>query len=937
MAKAVSTESQVSLAAAIAGTLAMALSSTAVRAQATVAGEELEEIVVTGSRIKRTGFDTPTPVAVIDSAALEQIGANNLNDVLLRTPAMGTGLTLSTNTDAGDPENGAIFADLRGLGVDRSLTLINGRRRVSGSAFSSAVDLSTIPNDLIERVEITTGGAAAVYGADAVSGVMNITLRRDFDGVEVSTRVGDSSDGGAESASLSVVGGKNFDKGYVGLGLSYNDQAGLLAKERDFADQTLRFGPDPVGCVDPVLYRNRGFITDEAGTFLNYTDFTHVIVDPASPGSVRPFDYGNGSPFCGQSDEGDGFHNSDYDMLRVDLESTSFVGYGEYQLTEEIGLYAEIDYATSVAEDSGQPTFFGGWFPLFGPDNPFLPPSVAMDIAQGDNISFHRTHEDLGVTSNQNDRETYTAIVGLDGQVADDWTWDVSAQYGRFELENRFRDDVLWARFLQAADVTSGANGNPVCRDPSGGCVPLNLFGLNAASPEAIEWLQYTTRNVTTNTQAVFSANLSGDLFELPAGAVSWALGVQHRSETMEIDPDPVNTNSETFYASGQLPVDADFDVTEAFIEMLAPILRDAPGAKEINLEAAARYSDYNTIGGTTAWKLGGDWLPVSSLRVRSMFARSVRAPSLNELFSPGIVFGNVVVDPCDSINIDNNPNRRANCAALGLPDGYQDPLRNATKDVFVGGNPDLEEETSDSRTAGIVWQPDFAGGLRLAVDWWEIEIEDAIQTLGAQDIVDGCVDNKDTPDAVLCDEVARDVALGGISRVSVTDINVAEGKASGIDIQTDLVFQEVLGGALRFGLTMTILDEFEILVDANNPATFESFAGDYQHPDWRGSLVTSYTRHELSASWTVRAIDSSVVDGSPDLSRIPADQLTVDNVVYHDLFAAYDFNERYRVYIGVNNVADEAPPDHPFTYTGNNSFYDNVGRFFFGGLKAKF
>lgn len=928
---------KVSLSMAIAAVLATALvpGTAAAQAAATAPATELEEIVVTGSLIKRSGFDTPTPVEVIDAQMLERSGATNLNDVLNRTPAAGIGLNLSTNKDAGDPENGAVFADLRGLGVERSLTLINGRRRVAGSAFSSAVDLSTVPADLIERVEITTGGAAAIYGADAVSGVMNITLRSRFDGVELSARVGDTSQGGGEAQSFSLTGGKNFSGGFAGFGVNYNDQARLLATERGFADHTLRFGPDPGDCVTPVEYHNRGFITDPAGSFLNLTDFTHVLVDRSAPGEVRNFNYGNGSPFCGLSDDGDGFHNSDYDMLRVGLEATSFIGYGEFQLGDKVNLYAEIDYATSVSVDSGQPTYFGGWFPLFGPDNPFLPASVAADIAQGDNISFHRTHEDLGITSNKNTRETYTAILGIDGAMANGWTWDVSAQYGRFELDNRFRDDVLWERFLQASDVTTNSGGQPVCRDPSGGCVPLNLFGRNAASPEAIEWLQYTTKNLTTNTQAVFSANVTGDLFKLPAGAVRWAAGLQHRDETMEIDPDPANTNFETFYAAGQLPVDADFNVSEVFVETLAPIVRDVPGAREINLEAAIRYSDYSTIGGTTAWKVGGDWSPIESLRVRAMFARSVRAPSLNEMFSPGIVFGNVVVDPCHVTNIDDNPNRADNCAALGLPVGYVDPYLNASKDVFVGGNPDLNEETSDSWTVGFVWQPDVAGALRLSVDWWKIEIDGAIETLSAQDIVDGCVDNRDSPDTVLCDEVDRGTN-GGITQVRVTDINVANGTAEGFDIRTSYLLSDVLGGSLQFDLNLTLIETFELLVDANNPATFQSFAGDFQHPDWRGSLSTQYARENLWVTWTMRGISDASVDNTPDLGQLPSDRLAVGGVVYHDLFARYDFGDRYSAYAGVNNLADKEPPQHPFTYTGNASFYDNLGRYYFAGLKVR-
>jgi len=401
---------------------ALTLAISAVLTQPSVAQQvanhqgELEEVVVTGSLLKRTGYDTPTPVTVIDTEALTRSGGNSLNDVLMQTPSVGLGQNLQSNADAGNPEGGAVFSDLRGLGIDRSLTLIDGRRRVAGSAFSSAVDLSVIPTALIDTVEITTGGAAAVYGADAVSGVMNVRLKKEFDGVEASLRVGDSTEGGAESGQVSISGGKNFDRGYFGFGLSHNTQGMLQWSDRDFSSKAIAYRPDANGNL--AFWSDRGLMTDPAGVFVNFSKGYAKINDSNAPGGLRDFNFGTppGSPIAFASNEGDGFHGNDYNMLRAELKTTAFIAYTEYEFTPKLRLFAELDYAHSVSEDTGQPTFYSNWEPaLYAADNPFLPEQIAADMAAGDNIGFYRTHESLSITSQENTRDTATIILSLQG------------------------------------------------------------------------------------------------------------------------------------------------------------------------------------------------------------------------------------------------------------------------------------------------------------------------------------------------------------------------------------------------------------------------------------------------------------------------------------------------------------------------------------------
>lgn len=910
--------------------------------------EELTEITVTGSRIDRSTFDTPTPIDVISEEEIRLSGFNNVGDILQRAPSVGVGVG-ATNTWYQN-NSGASFINLRSLGVDRTLVLVNGRRRVSGSQTSSAVDLTTIPAGMIENIEVITGGASAVYGADAVSGVINVKLRDDYEGLEFSARTGMNKDGNARATTVGAFGGMSFNdgRGSVTLGLNYNDEEPLFKRDAGFVLPTLRFRANPAdtgpndGIPDQITEMDWHVpLASYGGSFFS-PDFSEVFVIDDQGGLLRASEFcdvytGSISYQCNPSV---GYNPVDFEVLRHEQEIASTMLNIKYDLNDNLRLYTEASYARTKTADNriGTVTIFT---PLIFRENPFLPTSVAnyMDSEGLGVIALSRSNNDHGIQVARFKRDTYTVVAGLEGEFLDGWDWQVSYQYGKYEVAQRTNTHVT-PRFLAAADAISDpVTGEPICRDPAAraeGCVPLNMFGPTSADPAAVAYIAHTRMLDVDNTQTVFSGLLTGDLVELPAGPLGVAIGAEYREERLKAMDDPISAAGLVYTDDvGGPPIDAEFDVGEIFIEAVAPLVANAPFAEELSIEGAVRYSDYNTIGDTTAWKFAGIWAPVEDIRFRATRSQSVRAPSLAELFNPGTQSPTGLNDPCDAAFINNgSPNRPANCQALGLPfEGWVDNTL-IGRQIFSGGNPNLSEETSDSVTVGVILTPRFVEGLRIAVDFWDIEIEDAIGSIGLTDILERCVD-LDTIDNQFCAQITRQPDFS-ILRVDISEINIGKLEASGVDF--NVFYQLDLSNAdLSFSLGGTYLSKLEELVDATNAETLIIRNGEFNSPDLRMNLATSYNRGPLSATWNMRYISSAEADVQRLTDEV-ADILGVGSQIYHDVTATYEINDTYSVFGGINNAFDTAPPRHPETQDGRAApLYDNIGRFFFVGATVRF
>ncbi len=870
---------------------------------------EVGEIIVTGSRLRRDpNLGSASPVVTIDEDAF--LGAADLTEVLRELPALTSSVASAGSLDAdelgdGSAAEGAATLNMRGLGAVRTLVLVNGRRHVAGVRESSIVDVNSIPSSLIESVEVLTGGASAVYGADAVTGVVNFILDRDFDGLELGSQAGVAEEGDGDRYNLHLKAGKNFagGRGNITAVAEYSKDYGLRSGDRaeyrdgniasDGSNPALRFQEGDIGANTPNFasyystangYYPYGFTIPTPGTArydeifrdgVTPTAAEQALIDRAqnSPtrlidsqyrfqitsagGVIAPGDFSdpgvdldnNGTSDCLDSFTGynslfdySGSYgavggcwiNTDNGIQTIDdgLIASNFNAFGgegtiydndgylvpeieryafnlltNYDLTDTLNAFFEGKYVH-------QKTIFGSkensYYDLLyvSADNPYIP-EVLQSVADNHNgLYITRDPTDLGPDIDVNTSDTYRFVGGLEGSVSASIDFEVSANYGRYELTERNNNNVLYDRFLAAIDVTTDAAGNPVCRselDPTtrspstlfgiptgefgyltfvpgqGQCRPANLFsGTQSISQEAVDFITTTTIDNSMSEQLVFQGVLSGDsdaFFMLPYDGLDFALGAEYRKErsTSEFDPLtrgilPVTTvdgNAGDFVGdlgfsqtSLATPPDeylqnsgGEYDVWEVFGEIGTTILEDVPFFQELRLELAGRYSDYSTVGGVSTYAINGFWSPIEDLRFRGTYSRAVRAPNISELFAPAQAEFFRPTDPCDQTEIDalqeigyaNIDNRIRNCRAAGIPAGFSDPL-SARFAGTISGNPDLREETADTYTAGLVVQPRWVPGLALTVDYYNIAIEDAISEIDDQDVVDNCYDSATYP-----------------------------------------------------------------------------------------------------------------------------------------------------------------------------------------------
>lgn len=914
-------------------------------------GDLLQEVLVTASsRIKRAAEDIPAPINVVNSAAISRTGFDNLSDIMTRTSQFGVGLGNNPGGGgANSSDAGATFLNLRGMGINRTLVLIDGLRRVSGTASSSAVDLATIPAAMIDHVEVTTGGAAAIYGADAVTGVVNVVLKHPTDGIDIAVRGGISAQGDAARPGINAVFGQKTDRSEFSLGLSYSYEPLLHAQDRSFSRQHLsEFSNPQVSAANPytnLLFENWRFPNTSYGSAF-VIGGTRYTVDAS--GAVRPTQNNGGTPYGPLgflAVDGDGFNQADFDVLRLKSKIFSALSRFSYRMTDSLTFTTDVQFGHSATDIPLQPNYE---FWTIQRSNPFVPAAVGalMDQNGLTELSYGRTDVDQGISHNLGDRSTYTIVTKIDGEAGSRFKWDVSYQYGYFQGKSTLTVNRITSRYREALDAVAGPNG-PECASATAvaaGCRPINIFGPNAATADAIAYFRDDAVTDIANSQQVMGAHLNGSLFDLPAGPVMIATGVEYRTESQDIHTDPFGTarllqvnNGPSSYTS--------FNVKEAFAEAVVPLATNQRFAKTLELEAAARYSDYDTIGTTNAWKVGGVWAPSDSIRFRFTRSSDVRAPNLTELFSPGINGLTNPTDPCSAVNINSgSATRAANCAALGIPVGYLDSLPGAGKVLTTRGNSTLTPESSTDWTFGIVVTPSLLPRFRFSADWWSIDINRAVSTLTAQRIVNGCVDGP-TLNPLLCPLVLRGGTVGGIpvsnlqlSGVVVQPVNAAKQKAEGVDFSTQYSLDlptHVLSSrnSLSFSLGGTYYMKNTTYLPGSAPILS---AGSSALPKVRANLVTEFTAGRLALNWNTRYISSSKED--VNYAPLFVNDNHVASRLYNDLAGTFDIREAIRLQVGVSNVFDVSPPRTAFTFEGIGAggLFDNIGRYFFVELRAR-
>jgi len=924
-------------------------------------GQEMAEddaIVVTGTRITQSGYSAPVPLTVVDSARIGTSGSTAVIDTLLRTPSITRGLDSyngNNNLDAG-----AAFVNLRGLGANRSLTLVNGRRRVSGSATSSAVDLNTIPAAMIERVEITTGGGSAQYGADAVSGVVNLITKTGFEGMEMSAQGGISDRGDAETYAVSVFGGTKFSdgRGTINFGLSYNRQKALDVDDRSFLRHPLSEQANPAskgpndGIPDTIIFRDVAtyISTPDANFFLSNRPWyygANGLIDATRQVTIATGSQGSGlyEPRLGPLSD----FNFGERTIRLASKVFSMRSDLSYQLTDWLDFFAEGEFTQTTVPGTVEYYRFDDralWFnatggPRIKLDNYYLPADVAALMRSSgvtDIGTRKRMADELGVIVDHHNRKTYSIVTGFKGKFADNWKWDVSYQYGQANDDIETPNLLRGQNFKNALDVIADpVTGQPVCRDPAAraaGCTPYNIWVRGPLTDAQRNYFVASRLQNTRNTQEILSAHLNGDLFSLPAGKVAIAAGAERRVEGLRTRDDAAMLSGDIRWgvgtnANARPPLDEQFKVTEGYAEVLVPIIHNTRFIDALSLAGAIRFSDYNTIGSTIAWQAGVNWTVSDDLRLRFSRSRSVRAPNLQELFGPVTVTLTSIANPCGSNAINTTANRKTNCVALGTP-ATGGPVTVPQIESITGGNADLTEETSNSLTIGAVVTPRAIPNLRLSVDYYDITITGVITS---PDLNRACLDASSMTGNPFCDRL-KFTSAGLLISQNTALINASEFSSSGLDFAVD--YRLPVGSSGRIGLSLigTYLLQKQTLGVRTDPSTLNVQDGEYTDPRLRLNLTTSFDISNWGVSITNRFISKSAID-----REAPPEARELRNVpyrIYTDALIRHDINTRLSGFVGVNNVLGVKPPLRAQTYN-YGSYYDVIGRFFHMGVKAKF
>lgn len=992
--------------------LACALA-TATAAAAQTAGQApaqdsatVEQVVVTGSRIRTPNLQSNVPVTSVTAAQVQNTGIVSVGDILNELPSIRSTFS-SSNSTRFIGTAGLNFLDLRGLGTTRTLVLLNGRRHVSSSEGSNEVDTNTIPTDLIDRIDVVTGGNSAIYGSDAIGGVVNFVLKRNFDGLQLRAQDGISSRGDGNAWFVSGTAGKNFadDRGNVALSVEYAKQEDIYYSDRR---QTRQRGGWVIVDSDPAGSANgsdgipdRIFVSDihsmlisEGGTFQpSCSGGNPLTCRPdgrarlfrfQSNGTLQEADYGiDFRPLANSSAGGDGSTLRRYGQLQPQTQRLAVNLIGHFDVNRAFRPYVEAKYVRNKVFQQSSPSFdqplllnSGDQISL---DNPFLSAESRAFIAArlpagATTFRLNRNNLDLGVREESIRRETYRAVLGVEGDLGDAWRYDVSATYGEFKKRALSRNNRVEQRYAYALDAVRSPTGQIVCRvtvDPTArvpyadslasyvagdvaACVPLNPFGEGAPSDAAKAYVNTTSRADGKQTQTVFSGSISGDTspwFSLPAGPIGLAAGAEYRRETAHEQYDDLVRAGGTFLNAIPIFDPPAFSVKEAFAEIRVPVLADLPWAKELSVNGAVRGADYSgATGKVLAYNAGVIYAPIRDVRFRANYSKSVRAPLLSELYSaPSQNFASVS-DPCDIANIGaGTATRAANCAAAGIPVGFiNEKARASTTEITSAGNPNLGEETAKSWTIGAVLQPSFLSGLTVSVDYYDIKLSNVISSVAPQQVLNNCYDAASLNNA-FCGLFQRDPTTKFFVQGSLQDtsLNFAKRRARGIDSDVNYRFNlpEDSGTVnLRGTLTYVVQrDNYPFIDEPNRPDQILYELGD---PRWAFNISAQWRKDKLSIGYQGRYIGKMSVDVIENIKSVGgrppqnADFATINYysaVMYHDLTAEYAISRNYTVYGGMENVFDRLPP-YQLTGSGEGSgIYDNRGRYMYLGVKASF
>lgn len=926
------------------GLIATGFAAPAVLAQEEDTAAALERVEVTGSRIRRAQIEGAQPILALSREDLLRSGVTSVGDILQQLSVSGSALNTKFNSsgnfgfppDGGGVGAGATLVDLRHLDAKRTLVLVDGKRWVnesSASGVGGATDLNTIPISIVERVEVLNDGASTIYGSDAIAGVVNIITRKDFDGLEANAYYGqfDEGDGKTEAYDFSI--GKTGGRSSVFFNVSYNQQERVSAADREQA----RF---PV----PGTGLTRGSSGTPQGRF--------IFNDPADPATVFDLTLSDGAdgtdpadfrPFDGATDR---FNFSPFNLVLTPSERASVYGQAYYDLTSEVTWYAKYlsNNRRSVNQAAPEPIFLGPGAGTGGradtvsidATNPFNPFGFDLDAGSNFILLGRRPLEGGPRVFEQNVNTDYFGS-GFEGGF--EWggrlfDWDVNYIYSRNTADQTTNGTYNIRNIELALGPVAECNADPQC-------VPLNLFGgqgpddTGSITQDMLDYILVTAHDKSEQVLRSYTANLSGEVVDLPAGPLGVAVGYEHRNQSGFYQPDAVTVAGDS-NGVPSLPTRGRYSVSELYGEVVAPLLADMPAVELLEVEASVRSSDYSTFGSTSTGKFGFRWKPTGDVLIRGTFAEGFRAPSIGELFGSESRFDAVLADLCSDFNNSGVSQQIIdNCIALGVPDDGSYQQVNPQISITTGGNPNLEPETSDSTTFGVVYSASWAENtswseqLDFEFTYYNHEIKDAIGPQDAQTQLDRCVSLFHL-DPTLCNGIARNLS-GAIAGFDNLLENLGSIETDGYDFNITYSSPETSLGRFNVTWLNSFVNEFTETDATGNIRSLEGVeVNDTAIPEWQSNMRINWTLSDWEVAYTIRLIDgvtescSDFLDGTPSsltqlgLCSDPnfADESLSTNrlgtTVYNDVQATYYtglLGTDAGITFGINNLLDRDPP----------------------------
>ncbi|WGM48457.1 Vitamin B12 transporter BtuB [Brevundimonas sp. NIBR10] len=950
---------------------------------------ELEEIVVTGSRIPQANLVTTSPVTQVTGEDIDVQGVTRVEDLVTQLPQAFA----SQNSTVSNGASGTATVSLRNLGSSRTLVLIDGRRMGYGSPLDDAADLNQIPGQLVERVEVLTGGASAVYGSDAVAGVVNFIMKKEFEGVQIDASYGfyqhsndyddvgnvraeitrraatnpanfalpadDVSDGESREVTLTMGVSSPDGKGNLLAYAGYRNNNPVLQRDRDYSACTIG-APAAAGGLS--TYSCGGSGTSFPGQFTDFVNYAFTL--GASGRTFVPYSAANNA-----------YNFGPINYYQRPDERYTLGAFGRYEINEHAEAFAQLMFSdySSVAQIAPSGSFFNA--STINCDNPLLSATQRTQIgctpalqASGGTVPFYigRRNVEGGGRQDSLTYTSYRAVVGLRGLITEGWNYDVAAQFSRVRLARTYLNDFSVSRLTRATDVVS-VGGVPTCRSVVNGtdptCVPYDVFTRGGVTQAALDYLQIPLIQTGETTQQVVTAAVTGDLgvygWQSPwaASGIKVAFGAEYRRDALGSTTDAAFASGDGAGQGGPtIGITGDVDVADVFAEVQIPLADDQPFAYSASIDGAFRHSEYENLS-TDTYKVGADWAPIPDLRFRASYSRAVRAPNVIELFAAqGLGLFDIDEDPCGPARTAT----LAQCVATGVPTAlYGNVALDSPAGQYnqlTGGNPNVAPEESDTYTAGIVWTPGFLSGFNLSVDYFDITVDGLISTVGAGNTLDLCYRDGD---AAACSRINRNAANGslwvGSGFVQNLNINIGGLQTSGVDVNANYGFDlDALGltnkGTIGLAFVGTWLNTLESDSGTNTASSVYDCVGYYgsaqcgvPNPEWRHRARLTWQSPwsvDVSATWRYYSeVDFGSTLTGPVAGRLDS---TLEAQQYLDLSANWQVTDTVSARVGVNNVLDNDPPLSISAGTGGNGntypqLYDALGRYVFFGVTANF